>query len=89
VPRELPHDRTVPFADVGGGHVPHFVSRAIYAARKVGCETPALDRRAVHFQLTQRAEFFERSRPRDHAQAPIVNTRDEPHADRSASAAYT
>jgi len=33
-------DRTVPFADVVAGIVPHFVSRAIYCgAGKVGCET--------------------------------------------------
>ena len=76
-------DRTVPFADVVAGIVPHFVSRAIYCgAGKVGCETPALDRRAVHFQLTQRAEFFEEIVGLETTlKRPIVNTRDEPHAD--------
>ncbi len=76
-------DRTVPFAKVAAAVVPHFVTRLIYTgAGKVGTETPALDRSTVHFQLSQRAEFFEEVIGLETTlKRPIVNTRDEPHAD--------
>jgi proteasome accessory factor A len=76
-------DRAVPFARVIDGVVPHFVSRTIFAgAGKVGVETPALDSSTVHFQISQRAEFFEEIVGLETTlKRPIVNTRDEPHAD--------
>ena len=76
-------DRTVPFAKVAAAVVPHFVTRLIYTgAGKVGTETAALDRSTVHFQLSQRAEFFEEVIGLETTlKRPIVNTRDEPHAD--------
>ncbi len=74
-------DREVPFARIVAGITAHFVSRQIFAgAGKVGAETPGAD--AVHFQLSQRAEFFEEPVGLETTlKRPIVNTRDEPHAD--------
>lgn len=76
-------DRAVPFSRVVAGVVPHFVSRQIYTgAGKVGTESPALDSREVPFQISQRAEFFEEIVGLETTlKRPIVNTRDEPHAD--------
>jgi Pup amidohydrolase len=76
-------DRTVPFTKVAAAVVPHFVTRQIYTgAGKVGAETAAVDRNAVHFQISQRAEFFEEVIGLETTlKRPIVNTRDEPHAD--------
>src|SRR5580700_11408554 len=76
-------DRAVPFARVIDGVVPHFVSRTIYiGSGKVGVETPALDADVVEYQISQRAEFFEEIVGLETTlKRPIVNTRDEPHAD--------
>jgi proteasome accessory factor A len=76
-------DRDIPFTQVVAGVVPHFVTRQIYVgAGKVGVETPALDRERVPFQISQRAEFFEEVVGLETTlRRPIVNTRDEPHAD--------
>jgi proteasome accessory factor PafA2 len=76
-------DRTVPFAKVIEGVVPHFVSRTLFTGSgKVGVETPALDAETVRFQISQRAEFFEEIVGLETTlKRPIVNTRDEPHAD--------
>jgi Pup amidohydrolase len=76
-------DRAVPFARVIDGVVPHFVSRTLFTGSgKVGVETSALDADTVHFQISQRAEFFEEIVGLETTlKRPIVNTRDEPHAD--------
>jgi proteasome accessory factor PafA2 len=76
-------DRAVPFSRVIEGVVPHFVSRTIFTGSgKVGVETPALDASTVHFQISQRAEFLEEIVGLETTlKRPIVNTRDEPHAD--------
>ena len=76
-------DRAVPFAKVIDGVVPHFVSRTLFTGSgKVGCETPALDADTVEYQISQRAEFFEEIVGLETTlKRPIVNTRDEPHAD--------
>jgi proteasome accessory factor A len=76
-------DRAVPFAKVIEGVVPHFVSRTIFTGSgKVGTETAALDPDTVQYQLSQRAEFFEEIVGLETTlKRPIVNTRDEPHAD--------
>jgi proteasome accessory factor A len=76
-------DREVPFSKVVAGVVPHFVSRQIYCgAGKVGVETGAMDPDLVKFQISQRAEFFEEVVGLETTlKRPIVNTRDEPHAD--------
>ncbi len=76
-------DRAVPFAKVIEGVVPHFVSRTLFTGSgKVGVETPALDAETVEYQISQRAEFFEEIVGLETTlKRPIVNTRDEPHAD--------
>ncbi|MDA8357451.1 MAG: depupylase/deamidase Dop [Actinomycetota bacterium] len=76
-------DRSIPFATVIDGVVPHFVSRQIFCgAGKVGVETDALDPDEVVFQISQRAEFIEEIVGLETTlKRPIVNTRDEPHAD--------
>src|SRR3954453_15809715 len=76
-------DRSAPFGR-GGQHVmPHFITRQIYAgAGKVGTEAPSPGGVDVPFQLSQRADFFEEEVGLETTlKRPIVNTRDEPHAD--------
>ena len=65
------------------GITPHFVTRQLFCgAGKVGSETAFHDRGTVDFQLSQRAEFFEEQVGLETTlKRPIVNTRDEPHAD--------
>jgi proteasome accessory factor A len=76
-------DRAVPFARIAHLVIPHFVTRQIYTgAGKVGTETPTLGGRTVPYQISQRAEFFEEEIGLETTlKRPIVNTRDEPHAD--------
>ncbi|MGD0393316.1 MAG: proteasome accessory factor PafA2 family protein, partial [Acidimicrobiales bacterium] len=76
-------DRAAPFTRIVAGITPHFVTRQIFAgAGKVGAETSTHDGRRVDFQLSQRAEFFEEQVGLETTlKRPIVNTRDEPHAD--------
>jgi proteasome accessory factor A len=75
-------DRAAPFARIVQRITPHLVTRQIYCgAGKVGQETGDLDQRA-HFQVSQRADFFEEEVGLETTlKRPIVNTRDEPHAD--------
>ena len=74
-------DRAVPFTQIVRQITPHFVTRQIFAgAGKVGCEIPGGD--PVPYQLSQRADFFEEPVGLETTlKRPIVNTRDEPHAD--------
>jgi len=76
-------DRSIPFSSVVEGVVPHFVTRLVFTgAGKVGVETPVMDRTNVPFQISQRAEFIEEVVGLETTlKRPIVNTRDEPHAD--------
>ena len=76
-------DRAAPFTRIVAEITPHFVTRQIFAgAGKVGAETSIHDGRRVDFQLSQRAEFFEEQVGLETTlKRPIVNTRDEPHAD--------
>ncbi|MGO8869965.1 MAG: depupylase/deamidase Dop [Acidimicrobiales bacterium] len=76
-------DRATPFTRIVAGVTPHFVTRQIFAgAGKVGAETAVHDGTRVDFQLSQRAEFFEEQVGLETTlKRPIVNTRDEPHAD--------
>ncbi len=76
-------NRAVPFARIVQHVVPHFVSRQIYTgAGKVGTETSTGGSADVAFQLSQRADFFEEEVGLETTlKRPIVNTRDEPHAD--------
>jgi proteasome accessory factor A len=76
-------DRSVPFARIVAHVMPHFVSRQIYTgAGKVGCEASSQSGPEIHYQLTQRADFFEEEVGLETTlKRPIVNTRDEPHCD--------
>ncbi len=76
-------DRSVPFARIVEGVTPFFASRQIFCgAGKVGVEIPGYSATDVPFQLSQRADFIEESVGLETTlKRPIVNTRDEPHAD--------
>ncbi len=76
-------DRSIPFVDIVSQVVPFFVTRQIFAgAGKVGSEMAGREGQAVSFQLSQRADFFEEEVGLETTlKRPIVNTRDEPHAD--------
>src|SRR5438270_2448668 len=75
-------DRAVPFGRIVQHVMPHFISRQIYTgAGKVGSEVLTGEAQ-IPFQLTQRADFFEEEVGLETTlKRPIVNTRDEPHAD--------
>jgi proteasome accessory factor A len=76
-------DRQVPFGRIVAHVMPHFISRQVFTgAGKVGSEVVGLTAEDVPFQLTQRADFFEEEVGLETTlKRPIVNTRDEPHAD--------
>ncbi len=76
-------DRSVPFARIAHQVTSHFVTRIIFAgAGKVGSEGPGSSAGTITFQLSQRADFFEEEIGLETTlKRPIVNTRDEPHAD--------
>jgi proteasome accessory factor A len=76
--------REVPFTEVVRGIVPHLVTRQLFSgAGKVGAETSVFDT-APDFQISQRSEFFEALVGLETTlKRPLVNTRDEPHADPS------
>ncbi len=73
-------DRAVPFASLVRHLLPWFVTRQVFTgAGKVGAENGAA---AVDYQISQRADFFEEEVGLETTlKRPIVNTRDEPHAD--------
>ena len=75
--------RSVPFSRIVTHVTPHFVTRQIFTgAGKVGTEAAGRSRHEVGFQLTSRADFFEEEVGLETTlKRPIVNTRDEPHAD--------
>ena len=75
-------DRAVPFSKIVHGLTPHLVSRQIYAgAGKIG-EEVSTGGDLPAFQLSQRADFFEEEVGLETTlKRPIINTRDEPHAD--------
>lgn len=72
--------RGVPFSRVIEAGTLHFVTRQIFTGSgKVGSEIPEV---VVDYQLTQRADFFEAEVGLETTlKRPIINTRDEPHAD--------
>ena len=74
-------DRELPFSRLAHEVTAHLVTRQIYTgAGKVGCEEEASTRR--EFEITQRADFFEEPVGLETTlKRPIINTRDEPHAD--------
>ena len=75
--------RDTPFGRIVRGCTAHFITRQIFTgAGKVGSELPGQRTDEVHFQLTQRADFFEEEVGLETTlKRPIINTRDEPHAD--------
>ncbi len=76
-------DRATPFADIVRDLTPFFVTRQIFTgAGKVGSEALWDERGRQAYQLTQRADFFETEVGLETTlKRPIINTRDEPHAD--------
>jgi proteasome accessory factor A len=72
--------RARPFGEVIGALVPFLVTRIIYTgAGKVGIEPRG---KSGTYQLSQRADFFTEEASVDTLhRRPLVNTRDEPHAD--------
>ena len=75
--------RTVPFSRIVSHATAHFVTRQIFTgAGKVGVEAPGMRVEAGGFQISQRADFIEEEVGLETTlKRPIVNTRDEPHAD--------
>ncbi len=75
--------RSIPFDDVVAALLPFLVTRQIYAgAGKVGVEADGSRHHQGVFQLAQRSDFFEVIASVDTmTRRPLVNTRDEPHAD--------
>ena len=77
--------RSTPFADIVRHLTPFFVSRQVFAgAGRVGLgqDGRGHDGRKHGFQLSQRADFFEVEVGLETTlKRPIINTRDEPHAD--------
>ena len=73
-------NRAVPFDVILHGLLPFFVSRPIVAgAGKVGAENRTAP---ATYQISQRADFFECVADLNTmVKRPLVNTRDEPHAD--------
>jgi proteasome accessory factor A len=76
-------DRGTPFGIIVRDLTPFLVSRQIYTgAGKLGGEAPWDDRDRHRYQLSQRADFFEAEVGLETTlKRPIINTRDEPHAD--------
>ncbi|MCH7644745.1 MAG: proteasome accessory factor PafA2 [Myxococcales bacterium] len=74
-------DRRTSFKQIVENLMPYFVTRQVYTgAGKVGSENRG---QRCDFQLSQRADFFETEVALDTmVKRPIINTRDEPHADR-------
>jgi Pup amidohydrolase len=72
--------RSTPFADIVRFLTPFFVSRQVVCgAGRVGI---GADGRGSGFQISQRADFFEVEVGLETTlKRPIINTRDEPHAD--------
>jgi Pup amidohydrolase len=76
-------DRATPFGNIVRDLTPFLVSRQVFTgAGKVGGEAPWDERDRHLFQITQRADFFEAEVGLETTlKRPIINTRDEPHAD--------
>jgi proteasome accessory factor A len=74
-------DRRTSFKQIVENLMPFFVTRQVYCgAGKVGSENRG---QPCKYQLSQRADFFETEVALDTmVKRPIINTRDEPHAER-------
>jgi len=73
-------DRSIPFEQLAAQLIPFLVTRQIYAGSgKVGSDTKS---DSAHYQISQRSDFFEVLIDLNTmSKRPIINTRDEPHAD--------
>ncbi|MBD29502.1 MAG: proteasome accessory factor PafA2 [Acidimicrobiaceae bacterium] len=76
-------DRTTPFGEIICHATAHFITRQIFTGSgKIGVEATGIDPNSIQYQLTQRADFFEEEVGLETTlKRPIINTRDEPHAD--------
>ena len=77
--------RDVPWTRIVGGALPFLVTRQIFAgAGKLGIEAESAGGEPGVYQISQRADFFSVLVSIDTMnRRPLVNTRDEPHADAS------
>ncbi len=75
--------RDVPWERIVAGMIPFLVSRQLFAGSgKIGVEVESGKDEAGVFQISQRADFFSELVSIDTMnRRPLVNTRDEPHAD--------
>jgi proteasome accessory factor PafA2 len=76
-------DRRTPFGRIVRDLIPFFVTRQVFAGSgKVGAESGRSEAEGVTYQLSQRTDFFEAEVGLETTlKRPIINTRDEPHAD--------
>jgi proteasome accessory factor A len=76
-------DRATPFGAIVRDLTPFFVSRQVFTGGgKLGGEAPWDEPGTRIYQLSQRADFFEAEVGLETTlKRPIINTRDEPHAD--------
>jgi Pup amidohydrolase len=76
-------DRKAPFSRIVRDLTPFFITRQIFTgAGKVGVEGSRAEGIDVPYQLSQRTDFFEAEVGLETTlKRPIINTRDEPHAD--------
>jgi proteasome accessory factor PafA2 len=76
-------DRRTPFARIVRDLTPFFVTRQIFTgAGKRGSESPRDEAKKIRYQISQRTDFFEAEVGLETTlKRPIINTRDEPHAD--------
>lgn len=75
--------RSLPFGRMASAMTTHFVTRQVFCGSgKVGVECPREGEKRPVFQISQRADFFEETIGLETTvRRPIINTRDEPHAD--------
>ena len=75
--------RDVPWDELVAGVLPFLITRQIFAgAGKIGIEAESSGTQPGLFQISQRADFFQTLVSIDTMnKRPLVNTRDEPHAD--------
>jgi Pup amidohydrolase len=75
--------RETPFSRIVRDLTPFFLTRQIYTgAGRVGTDPGRAEERDIPYQLTQRADYFEAEVGLETTlKRPIINTRDEPHAD--------
>lgn len=76
--------RAIPFTDIASGLIPFLITRQLFAgAGKLGVEGQDGGLEPGLYQMSQRADFVETDMSVDTMHnRPILNTRDEPHADR-------